>query len=90
MPFSVRLDASTEAKIRRLARATGQSKSSVVREAMAQYEVDSDSKGEIASALDRLRSYVGIVGSGGAQYSTDTHAKYRALLIRKHRGRRTR
>jgi predicted DNA-binding protein len=90
VPFSVRLDAKTEAKIRRLAKATGQSKSSVVREAMAQYEVETDGKGEITSALDRVRSYVGIVRTGGAQYSTDTHAKYRALIIRKHRGRRPR
>jgi hypothetical protein len=39
MPFSLRLDSSTEGKIRRIARTTGLSKSAVVREAVAQYEV---------------------------------------------------
>jgi len=89
MPFSVRLDAKTEAKIRRLAKALRQSKSFVVREAMARYDVDPVGTAPI-TALDRLRAYVGVVGSGGAQYSTDTHAKYGALLERKHRGRRPR
>lgn len=90
MPFSVRLDPETEAKIRRLARASGRSKSAVVREAMAQYAVETERKGTGASALDRLKPFVGIVSTGGAQYSTDTHEKYRALLVRKHRGRRAR
>ncbi|MSO82486.1 MAG: CopG family transcriptional regulator [Acidobacteria bacterium] len=35
MPFSLRLDPDTEAKIRKLTAATGRSKSEVVREAVA-------------------------------------------------------
>jgi predicted DNA-binding protein len=87
MPFSLRLDSGTEARIRHLARSTGRSKSAVVREAMAQYiaaeirEVKFD-----RTALDRLRPFVGVV-STGHQHSTDTHLKYRSALERQHRGR---
>ena len=37
MPFSLRLDPDTEAKIRRLSAAMGRSKSEVVREAVARF-----------------------------------------------------
>jgi hypothetical protein len=40
MPFSLRLDPDTEAKIRRLAVSSGRSKSQVVREAVARYAAD--------------------------------------------------
>ena len=92
MPFSLRLDSDTEAKIRRLSAATGRSKSAVVREAVEQYAPDPDSTPAPGqSAFDRLKAYVGIVRTGGANFSSDTHAKYRALLLRrKHRARRPR
>lgn len=91
MPFSLRLDPDTEAKIRRLTSATGRSKSEVVREAVAQYVPNRDAvsaPGE--SAFDRLTPFVGVVGTGGAHYSKQTHLKYRELLRRKHRARRSR
>ena len=91
MPFSLRLDPGTEAKIRKLTAATGRSKSEVVREAVAQYAPDRESApapGE--SAFDRLKPFVGAVRTGGAHYSKQTHAKYRELLRRKHRARRPR
>ncbi len=91
MPFSLRLDPVTEAKIRRLTTATGRSKSEVVREAVAQYAPDRDAApapGE--SAFNRLKPFIGTVGTGGTNYSNRTHAKYRALLQRKHRARRPR
>ena len=97
MPFSFRIDPETEALIRRLAAKTGWSRANVVREAVAQYGLDQGaerpSKG--VSAYDRLRPHVGVVHTGGAQYSRGTHAKYRTLLerrrrerVRKRRGRR--
>jgi predicted DNA-binding protein len=91
MPFSFRLDPGTEAKIRKLTAATGKSKSEVVREAVARYAPDEDAApapGE--SAFDRLKPFIGIIGTGGANYSKETHTKYRALLQRKHRVRRPR
>jgi hypothetical protein len=95
MPFSFRLDPETETRIRRLVSETGWSKSAVVREAVAQYQVDADAPRGSAtvstpSAFDRLRPYVGAVDTGGAQLSRETHDKYTALLRRKHRARRSR
>jgi hypothetical protein len=91
MPFSIRLDPDTEKKIRRLAKATATSKSAVVREAMAQYDPDGAPAPDAAgAAFDRLTPFVGIVRTGGADFSRDTHAKYRAAVARKHRGRRPR
>ncbi len=91
MPFSLRLDPETEAKIRQLTAATGRSKSEVVREAVAQYAPDRDgapAPGE--SAFDRLKPFIGVVGTGGANRSAQNHVKYRDLLRRKHRVRRPR
>jgi hypothetical protein len=91
MPFSVRLDSETEAKIRRLTVATGRSKSGVVRDAVAQYAPDpgaAAARGE--SAFDRLTPFIGIIKTGGANYSRHTHAKYRAVVRRTHRARRAR
>jgi len=91
MPFSVRLDPETEAKIRQLAAATRRSKSDVVREAVAQYVPDADpARLPGQTAFDRLKPFIGSVASGGANLSRDTHTKYRALLRRKHGGRRPR
>ena len=91
MPFSLRLDPDTEAKIMRLSAALGRSRSEVVREAVARYAPNRESApapGE--SAFDRLKPFLGIVRTGGANYSTETHTKGRALLRRKHRARRSR
>jgi predicted transcriptional regulator len=90
MPFSFRLDRETEAIIRRLASKTGWSRSQVVREAVAHYRVIPEVAAASPSALDRVRAYVGVVDTGGAQYSRDTHAKYRELLRRKRRDRHPR
>ena len=91
MPFSLRLDSKTEAKIKRLSAATGRSKSEVVREAVAQYAPDGHSPATAGpSAFDRLKPFIGTVSTGGAHYSTDTHTKHRQLLQRRHRVRRPR
>ena len=91
MPFSIRLDPDTEKKIRRLAKATARSKSAVVREAMAHYDPDGAGASKAGdSAFDRLTAFVGVVRTGGADFSRDTHAKYGAAVARKHRGRRPR
>jgi hypothetical protein len=91
MPFSLRLDPDTEAKIRRLATATNRSKSQVVREAVTQYAAEGQSATTApASAFDRLEPFIGAIGTGGADYSTHTHRKYRELVRQKHRARRAR
>ena len=90
MPFSLRLDPDTERRIRELASATGRSRSAVVREAVAHYASEADRSTQVVtSAFDRLRAYVGVADSGGAQLSKDTHEKYHAALGEKHRARST-
>ena len=90
MPFSLRLDPATDARIRRLSASTGRSRSDVVREAVAHYAADHESPQDGQSAYDRLKPYIGSVTSGGANLSTNTHAKFRERLLRKHRARRPR
>ena len=91
MPFSLRLDPDTEARIRRLSADTGRSRSAVVREAVAQYSAmrEADAR-RPDSAYERLKPFIGVVSTGGRNLSTDTHAKYRALLQHKHRAKRPR
>ena len=90
MPFSLRLDADTEARIRRIALATGRSKSAVVRDAMSRYaDAELLEAAHAQSTLSRLGSFIGVV-STGQQHASDTHMKYRAALKRKHRGRSAR
>lgn len=85
MPFSLRLDPETEAIIRRLSAATGKTRASVVREAVAHYATRQAAGATTKSAFERVRPYVGIAAGGGANLSTDTHATYREQLRRKHR-----
>jgi predicted DNA-binding protein len=91
MPFSIRLDPDTEARIRQLAAATGRSKATVLREAVTRYAADWErEEAAPATALDRLRPYIGVVDSGGAQYSRNTHEKYRDALVQERRAQRPR
>ena len=89
MPFSLRLDPDTEARIRKLTATTGRSKADVVRDAVAHYAVNAATPGD-TSAFDRLTPFIGVVATGGADYSNDTHTKYRRGLRRKHRVTRPR
>jgi predicted DNA-binding protein len=89
MPFSFRLDPETEAHIRRLSAETGRSRSAVVREAVARYSATSQQHRRDQSAFDRLKAY-GTVNSGGANYSVETHKKYREALRQKYRAKRSR
>ena len=89
MPFSLRLDPATEARIRELMMKTGWSKANVVREAVAQYRVDASAR-EGTTLYDRLKPYIGVVSSGRRDGSQNTHAKVRALIKRKLRERRSR
>jgi len=88
--MSFRLDPQTEAHIRRLAKATGRSKSAVVRDAMAQYMTAEISEAKFHhSTLERLSGFAGVIATE-RQLSTDTHSKFRDALMQKHRGRGSR
>ncbi len=89
MPFSVRLDRRTEAVIERLARSSGKSRSSVVREAVAQYASAADVR---TTAYEKLEPLVGVVRSGRTDLSQDTGRKFteRLKTQRAARARRSR
>lgn len=87
MPFSLRLDRDTEDKIRRLGATLGRSKSAVIRDAVAKYAAVHDVPSD-QCAFDRLKPFIGIVSTGGANLSKRTHEAYRAILKQKHRARR--
>ena len=89
MPFSLRLDPETEATIRKLTAATGRSRSAVIREAVARYAAERDAVAAERSPFDRLAPFVGLIDTGGADYSVDTHTKYRTGLARSRRARRS-
>lgn len=89
MPFSVRLDAGTQALIDRLARSSGRSRASILREAVTRYAVDAD---DGRSAYERLKPFVGRIDSGDGNLSQHTGKQLTALLRKRpaHRARRTR
>jgi hypothetical protein len=92
MPASVRLDPQTEGLIRRLAKQRGQTKSEVIRAAIEELargarEAEAPSGGR--TAYDRVAHVVGIADSGAAGLSEGTGERFRAILVRRPRGRRS-
>ncbi len=80
---TVRLDTPTEAILRRLASRRGQTKSDVIRDAIARLATEE----EELSAYDRLRPFIGAVDTGGLQLSRDTGRRLKDLLAEKQRAR---
>lgn len=81
---TVRLDPRTRAKLERLAETRGQTKSDVIRDAIAHL---SDDEALSASAFDRLQPFVGVADSGGRNLSQDTGRRFREILEAKRRAR---
>lgn len=90
MPLSVRIDARTEARIKRLAFRTGHSKSQVVREAIATYAGDSEKPEHAQSAYERLKHVIGVARGGSDRLSEDTGDTFAALARAKRHARRPR
>lgn len=91
MPTSVRLDPKTEGMIRRLAKQRGRTKSELIRaaiEALAREATEAEARGSL-SAYDRVAHVVGIADSGGARLSERTGERFRDILIKRARGRRS-
>ena len=84
MPFSVRLDAETESMIERLARASGKSRSSVVREAVVRYASTVDAE---KTGYQRLKPLIGAIRSGRSDQSQQTGRRFTALLKHQRTGR---
>ena len=83
---TVRLDVPTEATLKRLAARRGQTKSEVIRDAIARLAEEGI---EQPSAYHRLRPFVGIIDSGGKQLSTETGRRLRELLQERRRAGHT-
>lgn len=88
MPLSVRLDPETRSALERVARASGQSRSSIIREALARYLATLEAESEDASAHERLSEFIGCVDSGGSRRSRATGRGFRRLLEERARARR--
>ncbi len=89
-PLSIRLDAETEQRLRRLAHESGGTLSSVVREAVAQYGAMRDKGSQIAPRpYDRLAHLIGVIDSK-ADRSERTGDRVRLALKARARARRPR
>ena len=74
---TVRLDIRTEVALKRLTMRRGQSKSEVIRDAIARLAEEEESQ---ASAYERLRPFIGIIEGGDPKLSEDTGRRFRELL----------
>jgi len=83
--MSVRLDQETEARIRRMARTAGRSKSWVVREAVAAYTSTAH-----RAPYEHLAPFIGAGGVGRSNLSERTGERFADLVRTKTRARRPR
>jgi hypothetical protein len=91
MAFSIRLDPETEAAISRMARRGKQTKSSVVREAIASYQrARASAEAGPGSVFEALAPFIGVTDSGGSRRSEHTGEGFRAIVGAKARARRPR
>jgi len=88
-PLSIRLDAETEQRLRRLAHESGGTLSAVVREAVAEYGAAREKGSKTVRPYDRLAHLIGVVDSR-ADRSERTGARFRSALKDKSRARRPR
>lgn len=82
---TVRLDVKTETALKRLTLRRGQTKSEVIRDAIARL---AEEEGERMSASQKLQAFIGVIDSGGRQLSEGTGRKLRELLEEKRRAGR--
>ena len=83
---TVRLDVKSEAALKRLSARRGQTKSEVIRDAIARL---AEEENEQPSAYERLRPFIGIVAEGDPQLSEGTGKRLREILENKQRARRS-
>ena len=81
--ISVRVSERAHREVARLARATGRTESSVVREAIEAYVV-----GEPATPYESMQDVIGLVTDGPTDLSEKTGEKFRALLLSRAKRRR--
>lgn len=84
---TVRLDSSTRAILERLSEDRGQTRSEVIRDAIAR--LGDETVETSGSALDLLAPFIGIADSGGRDLSRETGKKLREILEAKRDARRS-
>ncbi|HEV2356395.1 MAG TPA: ribbon-helix-helix protein, CopG family [bacterium] len=87
MPTTVRLDPETEAIVQRLARKTGRTKSSVIREAILRLSEDHAEPNPGSTLYDRMADLIGIGHGGPPDLASRSEEILRGLFARR-RGRR--
>jgi predicted DNA-binding protein len=83
---TVRLDVKSEADLKRLSARRGQTKSEVIRDAIARL---AEEESEQPSAYERLRPFIGIVDEGDPRLSEDTGKRFREILESRQGARRS-
>jgi len=81
---TVRLDAKSEAALKRLSVRRGQTKSEVIRDAIARLAEEESAQ---PSAYQRLQPFIGVVNEGDPQLSEETGKRLRELLENRQRAR---
>ena len=87
-PISIRLDAETERRLRRLAHESGGTLSSIVREAVAEYGAARARATPANRPYDRLQHLIGVV-SDQTNRSERTGERFRSVLKARTRARRS-
>lgn len=90
MPLSVRLDPKTESAVKRLARRRNQTRSAVVREALAAFERDQAALQPRTSPWGAIAHLIGVADSGDGRLSEDTGWRLGTMLRQKARARHAR
>jgi hypothetical protein len=88
MPLSVRLDASTERLVERLARKRRQTKSEVVRDAIGMLAQQEKGSNEKKRPYDLIAHLIGCVSGGPPDLSVRTGEKFKQLLLGRRKERR--
>lgn len=82
MPTSVRLDPETEALLRRLARASGRTKSGVIREALQRMAAAAGEVAEPATVYLAIEDLVGIAADGPEDLAANHKSRFRGKVRR--------
>lgn len=84
MPTSVRLDAETDALLRRCAAASGRSRSEIVREAIVRF-VAQEGRPPASTVYDMIADLVGVESGGDPTLSQRTGQVFRERLAVRHK-----
>lgn len=87
MPTSIRLDPETESAVRRLARKSGRTKSSIIREAIVRMAEEITPPKPGGSLYDRMTDLVGVGHGGPPDLASRSEEVLRNLFSRRRRRR---